>query len=199
MGLIRLNCELFAGRSLYKQQVGSPRLGPRASGPPGLEALPYLSWAATPHSICRGRPRHTPSVVGGHATLHLSWAATPHSICRGRPRHTPPAGARTLQPLLLLLRPREDETVTAVSLGVPTRRESDKPDIASVVLEGHGPVSGPVAAPFAMPYLTLGSLRMSVWLLASSPSLRRSCLAAVRTRRESPDLRRPQTRRSSRS
>ena len=33
----------------------------------------------------------------------------------------------------------------------------------------------------------------------ASPSLRRSCLAAVRTRRESPELRRPQTRCSSRS
>ena len=28
---------------------GSPWLGPRASGPPGLEASPSPSWAATPH------------------------------------------------------------------------------------------------------------------------------------------------------
>ena len=33
---------------------------------------------------------------------------------------------------------------------LPTRRESDRPDIASVVLEGHGPVSGPGASLFAI-------------------------------------------------
>ena len=82
------------------------------------------------------------------------------------------------------------------------RRPGMAPDRAGGLCEdrdGHGSVSGPVASPFAMRYPTLGSLRMYVGLLASSPSLRRSCLAAVRTRRESPDLRRPQTRCRSRS
>ena len=38
-------------------------------------------------------------------------------ICRGRPRHTPPAGARALQPLLLLLRPRDDKATLVFHLG----------------------------------------------------------------------------------
>ena len=33
VGLSVLYYELFAGRSLYKEQVGSPRLSPQASGP----------------------------------------------------------------------------------------------------------------------------------------------------------------------
>ena len=44
------NCELFAGRSLYKEQVGSHRLSPRASGLPGLEVRPY-----SPQQRARGR------------------------------------------------------------------------------------------------------------------------------------------------
>ena len=41
VGLHVPNCELFDGRSLYKEKFGSHRLSPRASGPPGLEAQPY--------------------------------------------------------------------------------------------------------------------------------------------------------------
>ena len=39
----------FRWEVLYKEQSESPRLSPRASNPGGLEALPYLSWAGTPH------------------------------------------------------------------------------------------------------------------------------------------------------
>ena len=71
VGLIRLNCELFAGRSLYKEQVGSPRLGPRAFGPPGLEALPFRRGGhTTPSPRARGQ-----SIQMGHchikAVAHL--------------------------------------------------------------------------------------------------------------------------------
>ena len=56
-----------------------------------------------------------------------------------------------MQPLLLLLRLCEDKTaVKEVSLRAPHKRESDRPDIAGVVLEGHSPVSGPVVSPLAM-------------------------------------------------
>ena len=48
-------------------------------------------------------------------------------------------------------RPREDKTtVKADSLGAPHKRESDRPDIASVVIERHGPVLSPVVSPLAM-------------------------------------------------
>ena len=44
---IRLNCELFGGKSLFEEQVGSPRHSPRASSLSGLEALPTISDFAT--------------------------------------------------------------------------------------------------------------------------------------------------------
>ena len=113
VGLIRLNCELFAGRSLYKQQVGSPRLGPRASGPPGLEALPYLSWAATPHStsgregitapiIAAAPPRRQgdtciPSWSRTQPCWHQQspWPAAGCGPCRKRSTSPPPLGPPT--------------------------------------------------------------------------------------------------------
>ena len=97
--------------------------------------------------------------------------------------------------------PRSWMSPGPASIGTCPRQRATSPDTGAICgsrhvpaagrSHGHGSVSGPVASPFAMRYPTLGSLRMYVGLLASSPSLRRSCLAAVRTRRESPDLRRP--------
>ena len=154
-----------------------------ATNPPDEDHMHRPARAVGPDS---GPPGHDPPLV--------VQKPIPHS-----PDHDFPLPPCQLGPAFLFSAQARTPAKTRRTTSADTRSSPLQPLSLCKDRDGHGSVSGPVASPFAMRYPTLGSLRMYVGLLASSPSLRRSCLAAVRTRRESPDLRRPQTRCRSRS
>ena len=90
VGLVRLNCELFAGKSLSKGQVGSPWLSPRAFGPPSLEAQPFHRGLATPHPTNGHKGSTAPIIVdapGEDKTTASVSLGAPHKTRTGQAQY----------------------------------------------------------------------------------------------------------------